>query len=576
MVGYLRALAADFDGTLTRDGSRPDDAVLAAIRRIRAGGVRVLLVTGRILAELREVFPDVTDHVDAIVAENGCVLVTSAGERPLAAAIDPRLAQRLGRRGIEVRAGEVLLAGTAADRAAVLDEIHELQLDCQLVFNRSELMILPSGVNKGTGLYEALGDLGVSRHSTVAVGDAENDRALLDLCEVGVAVSDSVDSLRQFADLVLSAPDGDGIVGLLTGLMSPDAPALHSPRWRIRLGSAQDGATAAVPSSQLNVMVCGRPGTGKSHLTGLLAERLIAQGYCVLVVDPEGDHQGLGRLRGVVVVDGQGGLPAPDRLTAIFSQRFTSVVLDLSQVAEAARHPYLSRLTDAIERSRRHTGLPHWIIADEAHSTFGALRGGAHSGPERWGFCLATYRPDLIEPPLLDRMDAVVLMGSGESPPGNVVDMVARVASEDASLVRAQLRRMELGHAYLAVRVGIGTSMPFRVASRVTEHQRHWHKYADAALPEQRRFFFRDERDDVVGVAGNLREFQAVLGWCDPAVVEHHALGHDFSRWFDHVFSDLFVARQLEELEDCVADHDIAPPQARERIIASVRRSYGV
>ena len=39
-------------------------------------------------------------------------------------------------------------------------------------------MVLPSGVNKATGLSAALVELGLSRHNVVAVGDAENDHAL--------------------------------------------------------------------------------------------------------------------------------------------------------------------------------------------------------------------------------------------------------------------------------------------------------------------------------------------------------------------------------------------------------------
>ncbi|MEI6623313.1 MAG: HAD hydrolase family protein, partial [Actinomycetes bacterium] len=328
MIGYLRTLASDFDGTLSHNGKRPDDQVLESLRRVRADGALVVLVTGRIMSELRAVFPDVADHFDAIVAENGCVLFNEGQHRELASPVDPQLVVALLKRGVQVRQGDVLLAGSAADSIAVLQEVHRLGLDCQLVFNRNELMILPSGVSKGTGLFDALGDLGVSRHSTVGVGDAENDHALLDVCEVGVAVSDAVPSLRSFADLLMTKPDGKGVAQLLGLVFGPNPPAVHSPRWKVRLGSGDGGRIASVPSSQLNILICGKPGSGKSHLVGLFAERLIGQGYCVLILDPEGDHQDLGRLRGVAVVNAQGGLRRPERVAEIFSQRFTSVVLD--------------------------------------------------------------------------------------------------------------------------------------------------------------------------------------------------------------------------------------------------------
>ena len=39
--------------------------------------------------------------------------------------------------------------------------------------------------------------------------------------------------------------------------------------------------------------VTGTPQRGKSYVAGLIAERLIGLGYCVVVIDPEGDHVGL-------------------------------------------------------------------------------------------------------------------------------------------------------------------------------------------------------------------------------------------------------------------------------------------
>jgi hydroxymethylpyrimidine pyrophosphatase-like HAD family hydrolase len=53
---FFHAVAVDDDGTLTTSGI-PSPDVLAAIAETRADGRRVVLVTGRILAELRSVFP---------------------------------------------------------------------------------------------------------------------------------------------------------------------------------------------------------------------------------------------------------------------------------------------------------------------------------------------------------------------------------------------------------------------------------------------------------------------------------------------------------------------------------------
>ena len=154
-LSYFRAVAADFDGTLAEGHGRPD--TLAALAEARARGIRVILVTGRIMSELRAVFPDVEDHVDAVVAENGALVAAPAGVRLLAAPIDRAVSAALAARGVAHRNGQVLVACAAADEPAALEVIRGLGLDCQLVRNRAELMILPAGVTKGSGLLEALG-----------------------------------------------------------------------------------------------------------------------------------------------------------------------------------------------------------------------------------------------------------------------------------------------------------------------------------------------------------------------------------------------------------------------------------
>lgn len=78
-----RAMAVDYDGALT-NGGEPMPVVLEALRSFRGDGGRVVLATGRILAELAAVLPDAADHVDAIVAENGAVLHVRGRTRLLA------------------------------------------------------------------------------------------------------------------------------------------------------------------------------------------------------------------------------------------------------------------------------------------------------------------------------------------------------------------------------------------------------------------------------------------------------------------------------------------------------------
>ena len=117
--------------------------------------------------------------------------------------------------GLRLNRGEVLLATSAENDAAVLREITGRGLDCVLLRNRGELMILPAGVSKGSGLQAALELFGLSAHNAIAVGDAENDHAMFEVAELAAAPANGVPSVREHADVVLNAAErvrGDRVV----------------------------------------------------------------------------------------------------------------------------------------------------------------------------------------------------------------------------------------------------------------------------------------------------------------------------------------------------------------------------
>jgi hydroxymethylpyrimidine pyrophosphatase-like HAD family hydrolase len=87
-----------------------------------------------------------------------------------------------------------------------------LEVPYVLIFNRSRLMALPSGVNKASGFREALRTLRLSVHNTIAIGDAENDHDLLEACELGVAVAWGSHALQQKAGEILQG-HGPAAVG---------------------------------------------------------------------------------------------------------------------------------------------------------------------------------------------------------------------------------------------------------------------------------------------------------------------------------------------------------------------------
>lgn len=548
-MGFFRVAALDLDGTLT-SGGRLSAAAVAAVDQAREEGLVVLLVTGRIRAELDREYPDLGEHFDGLVLENGAVALTRGRSRRLCPPVDPELSARLEARGISVRRGEVLLAVDGVHAAAVAAEIAELELDCQIVHNRAAVMVLPAGVTKGTGLSRALGDLRLSPHNCVGVGDAENDLALLEATEVGVAVGNAVGSVRQHADLVLEQEDGAGVAGLLRGPYLSGGRALCPARRWLEVGTFDDGGPARVPGSQARILVTGPSGAGKSYLVGLMAEQWVSAGYSVLVVDPEGDHVGLEELPDVRVVDAGEYLPAPVELMSSFRHPSRSVVLDLSGLAEEVKRGYLRRLLFAVRAQREQYGLPHWLVVDEAHLQ------ESHEHEEwdwspREGSVLASFMPALIRSTDLDGADVWV-----------------EVLEDDSA------ERLDgSGGGRATLRVGRRRPRAFRVALRRTDHVRHRHKYADRQLPEHRRFYFRVPGEPVV--AGTLNEFRAAVRHVDADVLEYHLTRGDLSRWLDTTVADKQLAARVAEFE-----HDLAARRAadleriRTQIAVAVRERY--
>ena len=80
------ALATDYDGTLAHDGV-VSPTTIAALEQLCATGRKLILVTGRELADLLRAFPQL-DLFDRVVAENGALIYTPATreEQPLAEA----------------------------------------------------------------------------------------------------------------------------------------------------------------------------------------------------------------------------------------------------------------------------------------------------------------------------------------------------------------------------------------------------------------------------------------------------------------------------------------------------------
>jgi hydroxymethylpyrimidine pyrophosphatase-like HAD family hydrolase len=546
---FFRAVAFDLDGTLAVQDS-VSSSVLAAVDLARVDR-SMLLVTGRTADELDSGFPGLAAHFDAVVTENGAVVGTTAGQRLIGVPIDDALEKALAVRGVACRRGQVLLGIDGRDAAIATEVITQLGLDYQVVHNRMAAMILPAGVTKGSGLRSALTELGLSAHNTVAVGDAENDLALLQAAEVGVAVRNAVPALLEHADQVLDQPNGTGVSALLTGPLLRGHQRVCPARHWVRIGSFADGTDTLVPGSQGSVLICGDTGAGKSYLAGLLAERWIDAAYTVLVIDPEGDHVGLAARPGVHLVDARVHLPPPNELLATMRPNHASMVLDLSGLDLEDRLAYLEELPGAIGAERTRYGVPHWVIHDEAREKEWRAGYPLDTATAEPGTCLVTWQPDRLPAEVRQTVDVTLTVA-----PVSLTTSVCTPMHATLQLSNQQPRS-------------------FAVDPRVSVHVRHRHKYAAAPLAEHRRFYFHTPDARPAVVAASLDEFSRHLRHCDLATLEYHLSRGDFSRWMMGTLADQRLSAELSAIErDLAGSRSAALEHARQQTLDAIERRY--
>ena len=77
------------------------------------------------------------------------------------------------------------------------------------------LEIIPSAINKGQGVLDTCGALGIDPSEAIAFGDAENDIPMLRAAGIGVAMANAATAVKAAADYVTLSNNDDGIAAAL-------------------------------------------------------------------------------------------------------------------------------------------------------------------------------------------------------------------------------------------------------------------------------------------------------------------------------------------------------------------------
>jgi hydroxymethylpyrimidine pyrophosphatase-like HAD family hydrolase len=566
---YL-ALAADYDGTLASAGTVGPDTI-QAIERLVASGRKLILVTGRVLPEILEIFPQIS-LCERVVAENGAVLYRPATKEITLLAPPPPSAflEEVQRRKVEhLTLGNSIVATRVPYETVILDIIRDLGLELRIIFNKGAVMVLSHGINKATGLTAALKQLELSPHNIAAIGDGENDHAMLTYSEYAVAVENAVPMLKETADRTTVGDHGHGVIELINELVENDLAVADRSvaRHRIALGTQENGGDITFHPARQNLLLAGTSGSGKSTLATGLLERLGERGYQLCVIDPEGDYENFPQA--IVLGTAQDGPSHAEILTALANPN-NHVVVNLVGLPLQDRPSFFLTLLPKLQELRSKSGRPHWMLVDETHHLLPVDGNPTAPGlmKDLAGMIYVTVHPDHIEHSILKTVDIVFALG--KSPDETLKQYCAAIQQPAPAATAA---RLQPGRAIMWNRASGETPFVLEIAPSTIERRRHRRKYAEGELPPEQSFYFRGPAGQLNLRAHNLLLFMQLGEGVDQATWIHHLRSHDYSTWIKQVIKDEALAQRVHDVEQ---QAHLPAEESRQLIRSAIEERYTV
>ena len=261
----VRAVAMDLDGTVLDETFQPSQRTADAIALAEASGIACLIATGRMFVSARRVAErlgiqrPIVCYQGAMVGDPGTgeILVHRPIEAPLAREILSAMPEEHARRSnlyvddelnvweeneatlryaqvagvpmhvvgdttkwLERPTTKIVTVGTPATMDVLRDAMQPVFGSRAFVAKSLPyfLEFAAPGVSKASGHALVADLLGFTAEQAIAVGDAENDREMLEWASLGVAVANADERLIGEADAVIPSVHDDGVAQLLEAL----------------------------------------------------------------------------------------------------------------------------------------------------------------------------------------------------------------------------------------------------------------------------------------------------------------------------------------------------------------------
>ncbi len=216
-ISNIRAVAIDFDRTLTDESFEVTEKVKDYLLEAKKDMV-IIIASGRTFDFFKE--NALLDIGHIFVIENGAQIFINGNPVPtptgptetqdrISDKIKSELTGELIREKIPFRSGRKIISVKRVYEESV-NRIVE-GMDVRLEYNVDDIMILPAGMDKGSGVMMAAALAGLDG-GIAAVGDAENDVKLFEVADLKGAVANAIPELKVMADFVSEKPYGEGVI----------------------------------------------------------------------------------------------------------------------------------------------------------------------------------------------------------------------------------------------------------------------------------------------------------------------------------------------------------------------------
>lgn len=258
----IKLVAIDIDGTLLNSNKEITIKTKEVITEAKSRGIKIVLATGRpypgVLSSLKEL--NLEEAGDYVITYNGSLVQASDTQATIVSYgltyenfieieamarqvgshlhtidtqniytanhhISPYTIHEIGLTGMplyyrsvdQMTADMKIIKMMMIDEPAILDEaIKKIPSWFKEKYTTAKSAdfyyeVLNKKANKGQALHELAQYLGIKQTETMAIGDNENDLAMVEYAGIGVAMANAVPVLKAVADVETATNDQDGV-----------------------------------------------------------------------------------------------------------------------------------------------------------------------------------------------------------------------------------------------------------------------------------------------------------------------------------------------------------------------------